>query len=236
MARLEPWPTISTVLPPASADCTAASTSVASRGRRVSAIAGSESRNVGKRDPTRVDVHAPELGASVQRRKYLARVEQTLVVERAFEPLLLLEVGLGEHCRHQVALLHADAMLAGEHPAHLDAKPQDVGAELFRTLEFARLVCVIEDERMEIAVAGMKDIGHGKAVAFRQFAHALEHLRQPRPRDGPVHAVVIRRDAADRWERRLASGPEQETLLLGGRGAAAHGAAGFCDRLDAGNK
>src|SRR5215467_11850349 len=135
MARLEPWPTISTVLPPASADCTAASTSLASRGRRVSAIAGSESRNVGKRDPTGVDVHAPELGASVQRRKYLARVEQALVVEGAFEPLLLLEVGLGEHCRHQVALFHAHPVLAGEHAAYFDAKLENVCTEFFRSLE-----------------------------------------------------------------------------------------------------
>src|SRR5262245_33648437 len=174
MARLEPWPTISTVLAVARADCTAASTSLASRGCNVSAIARSESRNIRKGHPSSMDVHAPELGAAVQRRKHLARVEQALVIERAFEPLLLLEIGLGEHCRHQVALLHAHPMLAGEHTAHLDAKLQDVGAELFRTLELARLVGIIENERMEIAVAGMEHVGDGKPVALGQFAHPLE--------------------------------------------------------------
>ncbi len=69
-----------------------------------------------------------------------------------------------EHLRHQVALLDADAMLAGEHAADLDAKPQNVGAEFFGALEFVRIVRIEEDERMQIAVAGMKDIGDAQAV------------------------------------------------------------------------
>src|SRR5262245_65831804 len=104
IARFEPCPTISTVLPSASAHCTAASTSLASRGRTVSAIAGSEPRNIRKCHPPGVHVHAPKLDAAVQRRKHLARIEQALVVEGAFEPLLLLEVGLGGHDREQSAL------------------------------------------------------------------------------------------------------------------------------------
>src|SRR6266699_4440461 len=236
IARFEPCPTISTVLPSASAHGTAASTSLASRGWTVSAIAGSEPRNIRKRYPPGVHVHAPELGAAVQRRKHLARVEQTLVVEGAFEPLLLLEVSLGEHGRHQVALFHAHPVLAGEHAADLDAKLEDVRAELFRTLELARLVGVVENERVEIAVAGMEDVGDGEPIGFGQLAHALEHLRQPRARDGAGHAGIVGRDAADRRERRLAPGPEQEPLLLGGRDSAGRGAARSCDRLDTGDE
>src|SRR5262249_56095600 len=102
IARFEPCPTISTVLPSASAHCTAASTSLASRGRTMSAIAGSEPRNIRKRHPPGVHVHAPELGAAVQRRKHLAWIEQALVVEGAFEPLLRLQVALAEHRRHHI--------------------------------------------------------------------------------------------------------------------------------------
>jgi hypothetical protein len=62
-------------------------------------------------------------------REHLAGIEQTLVgVEGAFDALLV-EVDLAEHFRHQVALLDADAVLAGQHAADLDAQPQDVGAE-----------------------------------------------------------------------------------------------------------
>ena len=54
----------------------------------------SEPRNVGKRHAAGMHVHAAELGAAVQRRKHLAGIEQALVVEGAFEPLLLIEIGL----------------------------------------------------------------------------------------------------------------------------------------------
>ena len=57
-------------------------------------------------------------------------------------------------------------MLAGQHAAHRDAEPQDIGAEGLRRLELARLVGVIEDQRMQIAVAGMEDIGDAQAIAL----------------------------------------------------------------------
>src|SRR5207237_5993346 len=112
----------------------------------------SEPWNPRKRHLPRMHVHPPQLSAAVQRRKHLAWIEQALVVEGAFEALLLVEIDLGEHRRHQVALLDADAVLAGEHAADLDAQPENVGAEFFGALELTRLVSVIEDEGMQIAV------------------------------------------------------------------------------------
>src|SRR6187549_3276260 len=63
--------------------------------------------NIRKRHAPGMHVQAPELGAAVQGRKHLAGIEQTLGVEGAFQPLLLVEVDLGKHRRHQVALFHA---------------------------------------------------------------------------------------------------------------------------------
>src|SRR5262245_56164518 len=97
---LEPCPTSSTALASPSAHCTALSTSLASRGCRIT----SESREVGKCHSPGVHVHAAELGTAVVRRKNLAGIEQALVVEGALESLLLIEIGLREHRRHQVAL------------------------------------------------------------------------------------------------------------------------------------
>ena len=167
-------------------------------------------------------MHAAELGAAVQRRKHLAGIEQALGVEGAFEPLLLVEVDLGEHRRHQVALLDADAVLAGQHAADLDAEPQDVGAERLGALEFARLVGVVEDERMQVAVAGVEHVGDAQAVFLRQLAHALRAPAAACARGMvPSMQIIVRRDAADRRERRLAAGPEQQPLLLRGRHPAA---------------
>ena len=75
----------------------------------------------GKRQLAAMDMHAAEFGAAVQGRKHLAGIEQALRVERAFQPLLLVEIDLGEHLRHQIALLDADAVLAGQDAAELDA-------------------------------------------------------------------------------------------------------------------
>jgi hypothetical protein len=76
----------------------------------------------------------------MERRKHLAGIEQTLFVERAFDALLVLEIDLGEHHRHQVPLLDPDAMLAGEHAADLDAQLEDVGTERLRALQLPWLV------------------------------------------------------------------------------------------------
>ena len=66
---------------------------------------------------------------------------------------------------HQVALLHADAMLAGQAAADLDAELQDVGAELSRRVEAGRVVGVEHDQRMQVAVAGMEDVGDLQPVS-----------------------------------------------------------------------
>ena len=68
-----------------------------------------------------MDVKAAELGATMQLWKYLARVEQAVRVERAFQSLLVRQVAFVEHRSHQVALLDADPVLAGQDAADLNA-------------------------------------------------------------------------------------------------------------------
>jgi len=59
-----------------------------------------------------------QFGAAVQLREHLARVEPALGIERALHPHLLGEIAFIKHGAHQVALLDADAVLAGRvrHP------------------------------------------------------------------------------------------------------------------------
>jgi len=178
-------------------------------------------------------VHPAELGTAVQGRKHFSGIEQTFRIEGAFDALLLVQVDLRKHRRHQVALLDADAVFAGEHAADLDAQLQDLGAEFLGALQLARLVGIVKNERMQVAVAGMKHVGDAQAVVLGQFARALEYPRQLCARDGAVHAVIIRRDAPDCRERRLAAGPEQKPLVLRGRDAALGRAAFSRDCLDA---
>ncbi len=142
-------------------------------------------------------------------------IEQLLGVERAFQPHLLVEIDGAEHRRHQITLLDPDAVFAGQHAADLNAEPQDVSAEFFRRFQFARLVGVIHDQGMQIAVASMKDIRHPQAIAHRHLGHTFEDQRQLTARDGAIHAVIIGRNAADGREGRLAAGPDQQAFSLG---------------------
>ena len=108
--------------------------------------------------------------------------KQALLVEGAFDADLLVEVDFVEHFGHQVALFDADAMFAGQHAADLDAEPQYVGAEILGALQFARHIGVEQDQRMQIAVAGVKDIGDAQAMFLRQLADAGQHVRECFPR------------------------------------------------------
>ena len=67
---------------------------------------------------------------------------------------------------------------------------------------------------MQVAVAGVEDVGAAQAEFARQLVDAQQHVRQRPARDRAVHAQVVGGDAADRGERRLASRPEQQPLAL----------------------
>src|SRR5690348_5777550 len=118
----------------------------------------SEPRQVRERQASAADMHRAQLRAAMQGREYLAGIEQLMLVERAFEAHLLGEVDLVEHRRHQVALFDPDAVLAGQHAADLDAQFQDLGAESLGGLELARLVGIVEDERLQVPVAGVEHV------------------------------------------------------------------------------
>src|SRR6202041_1563097 len=124
----------------------------------------------------------------------------------------------------QVALLDPDPVLAGQYTANLNTKLENVTAELLGALDFARLVRVVEDQRVQIAVAGMEYIGDPQPMPFRQRRNLAQHLGEAAARDRAVHAVIIGRDAPHGWKRRLAPGPEQQTLGLGPADAQRDGA------------
>ena len=96
-----------------------------------------EPLNVGEWQGIVVHHHPAELGAAAQLGEDLAGIEQMVGIEGAFDPHLLVEVDLGELHIHQVALLDADAMLAGQHAADAHAQAQDIRAKSFGPLHLA---------------------------------------------------------------------------------------------------
>ena len=117
-----------------------------------------------------------KFGAPVQCRKDLARIQQAIRIEGAFEALLLLEVILVEHRTHKVTLLNSNAVLARQNAADLDAKLEDFAPELFCLLQFTGVVGIIEDQRMQISIACMKDVGDTEAVMLGHLVHALQDM------------------------------------------------------------
>ena len=77
---------------------------------------------------------------------------------------------------------------------------------------------VEEHQRVQVAVAGVEDVGHPDARARRRGrAIAPQHLGQRGPRDHAVLDDVVGADPADRGERGLAALPEQRPLgVVGG--------------------
>src|SRR5271165_4282336 len=159
-ARFVPPATISSERPSAAAQATISAVSRASDGCRVDIDSlRSETRKIGKAELAGMDMHAAELRAAAELREHFSRVEKALRVEGAFQALLLVEVELGEHGPHEIALLDSNAVLARQHAAHLDAEPQNVGAERFRPVQLSGPVGVVEDQRMQVAVASVKNVG-----------------------------------------------------------------------------
>src|SRR5690349_9757991 len=134
-------------------------------GMKVSVI--SESRDVGARNLPVVDVHAAPFGAALERRHRLAGIEDAVGIERRLHSVERGELRSAELHAHLLELLDADAVLAGDRAAHLDAELEDAAAELLALLQVAGFRRVVEDARMDVAVARVEDVAHGEAVLGR---------------------------------------------------------------------
>src|SRR5215472_17877965 len=104
------------------------------------------------------DVLAAILRATRQRRDRLAGIQEPRRVERRFDGEERGALGGRELYAHGIELLDADAVLAGDGAAESHAQLEDLDAEMLGALPLAFLVGVEEDERVEVAVAGVKDV------------------------------------------------------------------------------
>src|SRR5437899_727681 len=98
------------------------------------------------------------LAATAGGRKKFLRVQGARGVEDIAQPRHHLNVILREHHWHGFHLFHADTVLARDRAAYTDAIFQYLlsGSEgAFGLLAVARIE---QDQRMQVAVAGMKDV------------------------------------------------------------------------------
>ena len=96
----------------------------------------------------------------------LRGLERSLGIEDAAQLRHRDQIGGRKQQRHLAHFLDADAMLAGEAAAQLDACGENFAAGFDRMLHLAGDAFIIEHDRMDVAVAGVKDVSDREAVAF----------------------------------------------------------------------
>src|SRR5690348_10363852 len=121
-----------------------------------------------------------DLAAKPRRRQDLARIAQPLPIECVAELLHHVQVVIAEHAGHVLLLVDADAVLAGDRTAGVYTVAEDLARRVLRELRLSGNLLVVTNQRMEIAVAGVKHVTDRETTANRQLADALQHLRQLR--------------------------------------------------------
>src|SRR5207237_8453641 len=93
-----------------------------------------------------------------RRREPLAWIGEAARIERGAHALHEREILRRKHRRHVLRFVGADAVLACQRSARLDAVRQDLGGDLRRLVRLARHALVVADQRMQIAIAGVEDV------------------------------------------------------------------------------
>src|SRR5215210_714633 len=157
-------------------------------------------------------VHAEGAGtfaAETRGREDLARVAEAMRIEGASEELHGLHILVGEHLGHVLLLVHADAVLARQGAAVIQAREDYIPGQALGLLGLAGVVVVVEDQRVEVAVASVEDVRDAHTVLLAELADPLEYVPEFRARDDRVLHVVVVGDPAHRRERGLSTLPKE---------------------------
>ena len=125
-------------------------------------------------------------------------------------------------------------MLAGDRAAHFNAQLQDAAGQGLRAFQRAGLAAIKQDERMEIAVASVKDVRYAQPCLVRHLADAAQCLAELAARHDAVLHNEVGREPAYGAESALAPLPDGQALLGVASGAHFDGLAGGDDGIQAG--
>jgi hypothetical protein len=142
-------------------------------------------------------------------RKDLVGVERARDVENFAQAGHRREIAFVEHEWKRLALLGSDAVFARDRSAEFDARGEDVVARMRHRFELPGNAAVEEQQRMQVAVARMKDVADLQAAGAGDLLDAPRRERKFRARNGRVLNVVVRRDAPERAGRALARRPQR---------------------------
>ena len=152
------------------------------------------------------------LAARRVRGQQLAGIHQAVGIEDAPQPIHEVQIGLGELQRQALALVGADAVLAGHAAAERDARLQQFLVGLLGARQLVGIAVVVADQRMQVAVAGVEHVGDEQPVTLGDADELAHDLRQLRARDDRVLQQIRRGQPPHRAGRLLAPLPQQRPL------------------------
>src|SRR5260370_29220750 len=123
-------------------------------------------------------------------------------------------------------------MFAGDGTAGGQAKFEDFHRERESGVFLAGDGAIVENQRMKVAVASMKNVGHAQAVFPAKACDFAHYLREGGAGNHTVLDDVVGRNVTNRGEGGLASFPNEGTLGVGLRYANFPGAIRTADFVD----
>jgi hypothetical protein len=175
----------------------------------------------------------PRLGAPrcLGARELLAGVGDAQRIEGGAQPRHAVHLVRVIHGGKVFELLDANAVLAGDRAAHLDAQLENAAGQRLGAREGSRLAAIKQDEWMEIAIAGVKDVCDAQPGLVRHFANTAEGLTELAARHHAVLHDEVGRKPAHGAESALAALPDSQAFFgVTGR-ARFHGFAGGDDGI-----
>ena len=125
------------------------------------------------------------------------------------------KICVGEKQRHEFALFHADAVLAGEAAADFDAVTDDFGGGFQGAFELSGVARIVKhDAGEDCRRRRERCCRSAKVVLLANFLDAAKRLRKFRAWNHAVKNVVAGSDAAQRAEGILAAFPEKIALVV----------------------
>src|SRR3984885_6030239 len=135
-------------------------------------------------------------------------IEKSFGIERIADAAHQIELNFAEEQRHQMVFLHPDAMLAGDGSAHLNAKSNDFAGRCDDAFEFIFIPSVEQYNRMQVAVAGVKNVADFESVLSANFGDAAQRCGQFGAWNHAILHVICGANSADCAKGILAAFPQ----------------------------
>src|SRR5262249_13557187 len=151
--------------------------------------------------------------AGARRGQHLARTQSAVGIEGCAKALHRRQIVLGEKLRHKGDFFHANAVLARHAAAACDALLENLATGGQHPLDLRRTALIEEQNRMDIAIAGVENVDDLNIVFLANLNDSPEDVRQLRPRHDAVLRAITGAQPADRAESLFSAFPKLLPLL-----------------------